>query len=112
VRGYPKFLNSKADYEYVKGHFPKYKWLPDFEKLIDDNKKWMKEDQLIKKEDGVIDKESKVIEEENENKEKVYCQYKFKEDPNCKINRLGMDIVEIEKLKIIAQEILSKNERR
>ena len=95
MRGYPKFLNSKADYEYVKEHFPKYKWLPDYQALIDDNQKWTKEDRLVKKEDGVSDKESKVIEEENENKEIVYYQYKFKEDPNCKLLRLEFTLAEV-----------------
>ena len=88
MRGYPRFLNSKSDYEYVKKHFPKYKSAPDFQELIEDYKKWIKLEELVKKEDGLIDKTHKIVEEENESKEKVYYQYEFKVDPNCKLKRL------------------------
>ena len=31
MRGYPKHLNTRADYEYVRTHFPKEMWKEDFE---------------------------------------------------------------------------------
>ena len=100
MRGYPKNLNSKQDYEYVKKYFPKYEWIRDFQKLKDDNKKWIKEERLVKKEDGIIDITSKVIEEENEKQEKTYYQYRFKIDPNSKANRLRIELNDVDEILI------------
>lgn len=98
IRGYPKHLNSAADYDYVLKHFPKHEYIKSFQNLKGDYKKWMKEEKLARKEDGITDVTSKVVEEENEEKEKVYHQYKFKVDPNCKIKKLGMKISDVEKI--------------
>lgn len=96
---YPKYLNTKFDYYYVMKHFPKEKWLPDFKELIRDYTKWMKGNKLAKKEDGLSDVTHKIVEEEDEEtKEKKYLQYEFKEDPNCKIKRLGFTLAEVEKI--------------
>ena len=95
---YPKYLNTKFDYYYVMQHFPKEKWLPDFKELVKDYTKWMKGNKLDKKEDGLSDKTHKIVEEENEKREKKYYQYEFKEDPNCKINRIGFTLTEVEKI--------------
>lgn len=107
MRGYPKFINSKSDYEYVLKHFPKYKSELDFQKLVEDYTKWTKVEKLAKEEDGLIDKIHKIVEEENESKEKVYYQYEFKVDPNCKMVRLRFTLQEVEK---IIQEAEFKNE--
>jgi len=49
--------------------------------------------------EGKKDENNKIIEEiDTETKEKKFLQYEYKEDPNCKINRLGMDITEIERI--------------
>ena len=31
MRGYPKYLSTKADYEYVREHFSKEQWQADFQ---------------------------------------------------------------------------------
>ena len=96
---YPKYLATKFDYGYVREHFPKEKWLPDYKELIKDYKKWIKVKKLENKLDGKSNEVNKIVEEKDEKtKETKYLQYEYKVDPNCKINRLGMDILEIEEI--------------
>ena len=40
MQGFPKKLNSKADYLYIKEHFPKAEWQPIWEKLLETRKNW------------------------------------------------------------------------
>lgn len=104
--GFPKHLNTKFDYDYVREHFPVSKWLPVYEELIKDYKKWQKVKELKDKTEGKEDKNNKIIEEKDEMTKKIkYLQYKYKVDPNCKIKRLGMDIAEIEKIVAEAKRI-------
>jgi len=59
----------------------------------------MKVKRLESKLDGKTDKTHKIIEEKDETtKETEYLQYEFKADPNCKINRLGFTLEEVEKI--------------
>jgi predicted SAM-dependent methyltransferase len=109
MRNFPKHLNSAQDYDYVLKHFPKHEYIKSFQNLKDDYKKWTKEEKLAKKEDGLTDATSKVVEEEDENKEKVYHQYRFKVDEYCKIKRLGMKIKDINKI-LKEQRIEEKKE--
>ena len=96
---YPKYLATKFDYGYVREHFPKEKWLPDYKELVKDHKKWIKVKKLKDKLDGKEDITNKIIEEKDEiTKKTKYLQYEYKVDPNCKINRLGMDISGIEEI--------------
>ena len=38
--GYPKYLNTKADYEFVRANFPKEKWEGAFQSLLDTRCNW------------------------------------------------------------------------
>ena len=38
--GYPKHLNTKADYEYVRSNFPKEIWENDFRALLETTHDW------------------------------------------------------------------------
>jgi hypothetical protein len=101
---FPEYLATKFDYDYVREHFPIRKWLPVYEELVRDYKKWQKVKELKVKTEGKEDKDNKVIEEKDDKtKEIKYLQYSYKIDENCKIKRLGMDIAEIEN--IIAKAI-------
>ena len=96
---FPEYLNTKFDYDYIREHYPVRKWLPVWEELVKDHKKWQKVQELGLKLEGKEDENNKIIEEiDTETKEKKFLQYEYKEDPNCKINRLGMDITEIERI--------------
>lgn len=35
MNGYPNFLNTHEDYEYVRANFPKEMWVKDFQNLLD-----------------------------------------------------------------------------
>ena len=99
IKGYPKYLNTKADYLYVKYNFPKEKWLPDFQALLDNRIKWMSNGKLNSLEDGIIDKIHKVETlERTDDKLVEYYQYEYKADPNCKMERLGFTVKEIQQI--------------
>lgn len=97
--GYPKHLNSKFDYLYVKDHFPKEKWQPDFQTLLDDRMQWLSVSKLVARADGLNDEthEVRMVEGINDNPEEYY-QYEYKEDENCKLFRLGFTVKEVEEL--------------
>ena len=94
MRGYPKHLNTKADYEYVIANFPKKKWRKDFEELLRTEKVWEKDKTLDKGVEGKIDNEHRVIKDEDGND----VQMKLVIDPNSKMKKLGYSRKEIEKI--------------
>ena len=98
IKGYPKYLATKEDYEYVKKHFPKEQWKVSYQSLLDDSEKWFREEQLARTEDGInnaINMVRSEREEENGQETTKYYQYKFRLDPNCKLLRLGMKVEDI-----------------
>ena len=92
MKNYPKHLNTKADYEYVKNNFPKKKWKKDFEALLNDTV-WQPEKTLTDKGAGTEDKTHRIIQTENER-----VQMKLVEDKNSKLRRLGFSKAEVQKL--------------
>lgn len=86
MRGYPKFLNSKTDYDYVRENFPREQWLPDFQALLTSAYDWFFEKMLDSEADGVTDDTHKVVVDEEQ---KTYAQYVFQLNPMCKMLRLG-----------------------
>ena len=89
--GYPKFLNTKEDYEYVRNNCPKNEWEKDFKALLDGEKDWFN---VGETDDGIIDDTHKVIKDEQ--KRKTY-QYELQVNPNCKMHRIGYTREEVEK---------------
>ena len=89
--GYPKFLNTKEDYEYVRNNFPKNEWEKDFKALLDGEKDWFN---VGETDDGIIDDTHKVIKDEQTGK--TY-QYELQVNPSCKIHRIGYTREEVEK---------------
>jgi len=94
--GYPRWLNTKEDYDYVQKHFQKEQWLPDFQKLLDDSVKWINVKKLTKEADGIVDAKRKMEIVEKEDGMKEYYQYELKDDPNCRLYKLGFTIEEVE----------------
>lgn len=84
MKGYPKHLNTKKDYEYVKENFPKRKWEKDFQALLKSEKAWQVTNTLADKSDGVEDRMHKVIESDDS-----VVQMELKVDENSKMKRLG-----------------------
>jgi hypothetical protein len=100
MKGYPKNLNTKEDYEYVRQHFPADQWKPDYQKLLDSEKDWFFDSVLDDAESGIEDATHKVMtsESEGENGEKIttYAQYVLKINPTCKLLRLGFTEAEVQ----------------
>jgi hypothetical protein len=92
MKNYPKHLNTKEDYEYVKNNFPKKKWKKDFEALLNDTV-WQVEKTLADKDAGTEDKTHRIIQTENER-----VQMKLVEDKNSKLRRLGFGKTEVQKM--------------
>lgn len=83
MRNYPKHLNTKADYEYVRTHFPKNKWEKDFKALLETDE-WFNLGEITG--DGTTDDTHKVVTDEQAGKK---YQYELKDNPDAKIYRLG-----------------------
>ena len=99
MKGYPKILSSKEDYYYIIDNFDKSLWEKDVQSLLDTMKDWFFEKNLIKKSDGIEDETHKIEEVENEEHEITgYTQYILKENPLCKLYRLGFTVEEVENL--------------
>ena len=88
MRGFPKHLNSKADYEYIKANFPAEQWKPCWQELLDNKYQWFSTGNVAKG-DGVTDITHKVEVSKDLDGTDVYTQYEYKENPMCDMNRLG-----------------------
>ena len=94
--GFPKHLNSRADFEYVKENFPD-KWRPLYQSLLDERNQWFNLGKLADGEEGVEDATHKVIVSDMQGVTERY-QYEFRLDPNCNLIRLGYTVEEVEAL--------------
>lgn len=102
--GFPKHLNTKQDYLYIKEHFPEEQWLPEFQRLLDDRMAWESVKQLAdsggklgKAEEGITDDIHKVVTVETDGKIERF-QYELREDSRCKLYRLGFTVAEVEEI--------------
>jgi hypothetical protein len=95
--GFPKYLNSKEDYYYIKDHFSTELWKPAWQALIDESKGWFVTGEVKSVEAGVTDDTHKVIEEKGtgETSETKYYQYELQTNPTCKMLRIGFTEDEI-----------------
>ena len=97
--GFPKNLNSKFDYEYIRGNFPKEKWIGLFQNLLNERMQWFNIGKLDKKEDGITDDTHKIIENQEQGEQLAeYYQYELKEDQNCQLYKLGFTVKEVESI--------------
>jgi hypothetical protein len=92
MRGFPKYLNTKADYDYVKTHFPPEKRERNFfGMLIEDSKKFFEVRILAEGEKITPTATQKVVEEvEAGTNRKIQILLELQPDPNCKMARLGI----------------------
>ncbi len=94
--GEPKVLNSKADYEYVHTNFPETVWRPFWQALIAEKDKWIMTGKLAAKSPGVTDKTHKIVENDVDDGDAERYQYEYKQDPNCKLLRIGFSVKKVE----------------
>ena len=95
VKGFPKWLNSKDDYIYVKDNFSKEQWADKFQSLLDDRLQWFNIGEIT--DDGITDENHKVVVSENMGETKKY-QYELKENPSCLLYKLGFTVDEVENI--------------
>ena len=97
--GFPKWLNSKDDYENILKTFPKEVCLPHFKALVDDYYGWFFVKNLDKKEDGINDETHKVeTMEDNESGVETYAQYEKQINKTCKLLSVGYTLEEVERV--------------
>lgn len=82
--GYPKYLNTKDDYEFVRKNFPKEMWQAAFQSLLDTRCDWFNEGEING--EGVTDETHKVVTDEQSG---AKYQYVYKENPNSRMEQLG-----------------------
>ena len=98
MRGNPKTLNSKYDYEYVKKHCDVSYWLPRWENLLATRYTWLPGDMLDKKEDGIEDETHKIETYTNEvdgQEVTTYQQINYVEDQASDFVRFGFTLEEV-----------------
>ena len=86
--GYPRHLNTKADYEYVKKHYPD-KYEEEMQKLLKTKDNYFAVKTLEKGEIGVETETMKIVEIENTDGIIERVQMELKPDPNSKFYKLG-----------------------
>lgn len=96
MKGFPKTLSTKADYEYVKENFPEEQWKPAWQRLLDERKNWFPIGEVESMEAGMTDELHKVEESSDYEGNTIYTQYKLQTDPNCTLKRLGFTVKEVE----------------
>jgi hypothetical protein len=92
MKGFPKVLATKEDYEMIRTEFPKEEWLPKFKELLVGQNEWFFVKYLSNNEEGIEDETHKVITEENigiEDSPSKKAQYEFRHNPNCLLERIG-----------------------
>lgn len=97
MKGFPKRLNSKMDYEYIKNYFPKEQWMPYWRALLDERTNWFCVNKLTSAEEGVTDGNHKVVESKGQDDTVEYYQYELQEDPASDFYKLGFTVDEVER---------------
>lgn len=98
MKGFPKHLNTKQDYIYIKDNFPKEEWQPVWKSLLENTKNWFCTGTLTDKNTGKTDSTHKIVESasrEGEEEKVVYYQYELQTDKSCDLLRLGFTEEEV-----------------
>jgi hypothetical protein len=93
--GFPKHLNSKADYLYVKANFASDQWKPVWQSLLDDQQQWFNIGVITGP--GTTDTTRKVVTNPAMGDQAaVSYQYELQNDPNCTLLQLGFTVAEVQ----------------
>ncbi len=101
MKGFPKHLNSKFDYYYIKENFPEAKWRPKWQALLDERFRWMDDHELEDPAEGITDDTHRVtsyttIDQETQEEKTVYIQQEYKANPGSDFWRLAFTVEEVE----------------
>jgi hypothetical protein len=95
MRGNPKHLNTKFDYEYIKNQNLSG-WQAQYQALLDTRLNWFKTLDLAPEDAGITDATHRVRTETDLDGVTIKYQQELQEDPNCKLFRLGFTQAEVE----------------
>jgi hypothetical protein len=99
MKGNPKHLNSKFDYEYVKEHCDVTYWLPRWKGLLEGRYVWIPTGELESAEVGITDDthrvESFTNQDEFGEEKTTYTQLEKVEDQYSTFKRLGFTEEEV-----------------
>lgn len=100
MRGFPKALNTKEDYLYIKENFDKTLWQPEWQALLDTLSDWFFVRVLDTDEEAPEGDNYKIVEsEQGEGEEKTITRslYEFKENEHAKLFELGFTVKQVQK---------------
>ena len=80
MRGFPKKLNSKEDYYYIKEHFEESLWKPKWEALLSSRQNWYAVKELSETAKGRTDSKHYIETYTNEDETETRVQYELKDD--------------------------------
>lgn len=95
MRGFPKALNTREDYLYIKDNFPKEDWAPAFQALLDTVKDWMFVRMLDEGEAVPAGDDYKTVEPQENSVETRTALYQLQTIPGCKLFELGFTEEEV-----------------
>ena len=94
MKGFPKKLNSKADYLFIKEHFPEDEWKPIWEKLLKNRKNWFATD-IIEGTEGIEDATHRIEKCKDNDGKDILIQMELKDDMASDFYRLHFSEVEV-----------------
>jgi len=101
MKGYPRHLNTRADYDFVRQNFEKSLWLPDYEALLNSYQEWFFVKHLDAESEGINDATHKVITVtpiDNDGTPTSYDQYELRTNPQARIFELGFSVEEVQQI--------------
>jgi hypothetical protein len=98
MRGFPKHLNTKADYEYVRTKFSEEQWGPAWQALQDSRFVWETTGIVALEKDGKTDDTHRTIAAQDEDGKAEFHQQELTEDKNARLFRLGFTVEDVEKV--------------
>jgi hypothetical protein len=99
MRGFPKFFNTKQDVLNVIEEYPT-ETKAFVQRLLDERKDWITTKKLETGEEGTTDATHRIQELKDDRTQEVIERYQeeYKDDPNCKLFRLGFTVEEAQAL--------------
>lgn len=90
MKGFPKNLNTRADYEYVRSNFTKEQYYPVFKDLLATEYDWFYLRDLLPDEEFEEDKTHKVLSnQDSTSQDKAKAVYEYRANPSCRMYALG-----------------------
>jgi len=107
MRGYPRCLATKSDYDAVKELYPE-KYQAELQTLYSGKSIWTKTGDVAKEAAGVTDATHKVIPIIDAGTLSAKVQLTLVDDPNCKLLRIGYTVKDVEDLLAIKEAKITK----